>query len=158
MLSSAVRSKYTHHSAALLTNSIRKATIVAAPTTSLPEQLGGTRNWDYRFCWLRDATFTLLALIHAGYREEARAWSEWLHRSVAGSPAQIQTLYGLGGERRLSEWEVPWLSGYQGARPVRVGNLASEQLQIDVFGEVADERELEPFAVHGLNCHEYHND
>ncbi len=112
--------------------------IVAAPTTSLPEQLGGTRNWDYRFCWLRDATFTLLALIHAGYREEARAWSEWLHRSVAGSPEQIQTLYGLAGERRLAEWEVPWLAGYQGARPVRVGNGASTQLQIDVFGEVVD--------------------
>jgi GH15 family glucan-1,4-alpha-glucosidase len=112
--------------------------IVAAPTTSLPEQLGGTRNWDYRFCWLRDATFTLLALIHAGYREEARAWSEWLHRSVAGNPAQVQTLYGLAGERRLAEWEVPWLAGYQGSRPVRIGNAASEQLQIDVFGEVVD--------------------
>jgi len=112
--------------------------IVAAPTTSLPEQLGGTRNWDYRFCWLRDATLTLLALIHAGYREEARAWSEWLHRSVAGDPAQIQTLYGLAGERRLAEWDVRWLAGYQGASPVRVGNAASEQLQIDVFGEVAD--------------------
>jgi GH15 family glucan-1,4-alpha-glucosidase len=112
--------------------------IVAAPTTSLPEKLGGSRNWDYRFCWLRDATFTLLALIHAGYREEARAWSEWLRRSVAGSPAQLQTLYGLAGERRLPEWEVPWLAGYQGAKPVRIGNGASEQLQIDVFGEVVD--------------------
>ncbi len=112
--------------------------IVAAPTTSLPEQIGGTRNWDYRFCWLRDATFTLLALIHAGYREEARAWSEWLRRSVAGSPAQLQTLYGVAGERRLPEWEVPWLAGYQGAKPVRIGNAASEQLQIDVFGEVVD--------------------
>jgi len=112
--------------------------IVAAPTTSLPEQLGGSRNWDYRFCWLRDATFTLLALIHGGYREEARAWSEWLRRSVAGSPAQLQTLYGVGGERRLPEWEVPWLSGYQGSQPVRIGNAASGQLQIDVFGEVVD--------------------
>ncbi len=112
--------------------------IVAAATTSLPEQLGGSRNWDYRFCWLRDATFTLLALIHAGYREEARAWSEWLRRSVAGSPAQLQTLYGLAGERRLTEWEAPWLGGYQGAKPVRIGNAASEQLQIDVFGEVVD--------------------
>ena len=112
--------------------------IIAAPTTSLPEQLGGSRNWDYRFCWLRDATFTLLALIHAGYREEARAWSEWLRRSVAGSPAQLQTLYGIAGERRLPEWEVPWLSGYQGAQPVRIGNAASAQLQIDVFGEVVD--------------------
>ncbi len=112
--------------------------LVAAPTTSLPEQLGGSRNWDYRFCWLRDATFTLLALIHGGYREEARAWSEWLRRSVAGSPAQLQTLYGLAGERRLPEWEVPWLSGYQGAKPVRIGNAAHTQLQIDVFGEVVD--------------------
>ena len=112
--------------------------IVAAPTTSLPEQLGGARNWDYRFCWLRDSTFTLLALIHAGYREEARAWSDWLRRSIAGSPAQVQTLYGLAGERHLSEWTVPWLSGYQGAKPVRIGNAADAQLQIDVFGEVVD--------------------
>jgi GH15 family glucan-1,4-alpha-glucosidase len=112
--------------------------IIAAPTTSLPEKLGGSRNWDYRFCWLRDATFTLLALIHAGYREEARAWSEWLRRSAAGSPAQLQTLYGLSGERRIQEWEVPTLAGYQGAKPVRIGNAASEQLQIDVFGEVVD--------------------
>jgi GH15 family glucan-1,4-alpha-glucosidase len=112
--------------------------IVAAPTTSLPEELGGSRNWDYRFCWLRDATFTLLALLHAGYRDEARDWSEWLRRSVAGSPAQIQTLYGLAGERRLSEWELPQLAGYQGAKPVRIGNAAHLQLQIDVFGEVVD--------------------
>jgi GH15 family glucan-1,4-alpha-glucosidase len=112
--------------------------IVAAPTTSLPEQLGGTRNWDYRYCWLRDATLTLLALIHAGYRDEARAWSEWLRRSIAGSPAQIQTLYGLAGERHLQEWEVPWLAGYQGAKPVRIGNAADVQLQIDVFGEIVD--------------------
>ncbi len=112
--------------------------IVAAPTTSLPEQLGGSRNWDYRYCWLRDATFTLLALIHAGYREEARAWSEWLRRSIAGNPAQVQTLYGLAGERQLAEWEVPWLSGYQGAKPVRIGNAAHAQLQIDIFGEVVD--------------------
>ncbi len=112
--------------------------IIAAPTTSLPEKLGGSRNWDYRFCWLRDATFTLLALIHAGYREEARAWSEWLRRSVAGSPDQLQTLYGLAGERRIQEWEVATLAGYQGAKPVRIGNAASEQLQIDVFGEVVD--------------------
>ncbi len=112
--------------------------IVAAPTTSLPEQLGGARNWDYRFCWLRDATFTLLALMQAGYREEARAWSDWLRRSAAGSPAQLQTLYGLAGERRLTEWEAPWLAGYQGAKPVRIGNDAQTQLQIDVFGEVVD--------------------
>jgi GH15 family glucan-1,4-alpha-glucosidase len=112
--------------------------IVAAPTTSLPEKLGGKRNWDYRFCWLRDATFTLLALMHAGYREEAQAWGAWLRRSVAGTPAQVQTLYGLGGERWVMEWEVPWLAGYQGASPVRVGNAASNQLQLDVFGEVVD--------------------
>jgi GH15 family glucan-1,4-alpha-glucosidase len=112
--------------------------IVAAPTTSLPEQLGGERNWDYRFCWLRDATFTLLAMLHAGYQDEARAWGAWLKRAVAGSPAQIQTMYGLGGERRLVEWTVANLPGYQGAAPVRVGNAASEQLQIDVYGELMD--------------------
>jgi GH15 family glucan-1,4-alpha-glucosidase len=112
--------------------------IVAAPTTSLPEQPGGSRNWDYRFCWLRDATFTLLALMHAGYREEAQAWGAWLRRSVAGTPAQLQTLYGLGGERWVQEWEVPWLAGYQGASPVRIGNAASTQLQLDVFGELID--------------------
>jgi GH15 family glucan-1,4-alpha-glucosidase len=112
--------------------------IVAAPTTSLPEQLGGERNWDYRFCWLRDATFTLLALLHAGYQEEARAWGEWLRRSVAGTPSQVQTLYGLAGERWIMEWEVPWLRGYQGASPVRVGNAASTQLQLDVYGELFD--------------------
>jgi GH15 family glucan-1,4-alpha-glucosidase len=112
--------------------------IVAAPTTSLPEQLGGARNWDYRFCWLRDATFTLLALMHAGYREEAQAWGAWLRRSVAGSPSQLQTLYGLGGERWVQEWEVPWLDGYQGASPVRIGNAASTQLQLDVYGELID--------------------
>jgi GH15 family glucan-1,4-alpha-glucosidase len=112
--------------------------VVAAPTTSLPEKLGGTRNWDYRFCWLRDATFTLLALMHAGYREEAEAWGAWLRRSVAGTPAQIQTVYGLAGERWLKEWEVPWLAGYGGARPVRIGNAASGQLQLDVYGELMD--------------------
>jgi GH15 family glucan-1,4-alpha-glucosidase len=112
--------------------------IVAAPTTSLPEKLGGNRNWDYRFCWLRDATFTLLALIHAGYREEAEAWGAWLRRSVAGTPSQIQTLYGLAGERWLNEWEVPWLAGYGGAKPVRIGNAASTQLQLDVYGELMD--------------------
>jgi GH15 family glucan-1,4-alpha-glucosidase len=112
--------------------------IVAAPTTSLPERLGGERNWDYRFCWLRDATFTLLALMHAGYREEAQAWGTWLRRSVAGTPSQVQTLYGLAGERWLREWEVPWLAGYQGARPVRIGNAASTQLQLDVYGELID--------------------
>jgi GH15 family glucan-1,4-alpha-glucosidase len=112
--------------------------IVAAPTTSLPERLGGQRNWDYRYCWLRDATFTLLATMHAGYREEAQAWGAWLRRSVAGTPSQIQTLYGLAGERWLMEWEVPWLDGYGGARPVRIGNAASAQLQLDVYGELMD--------------------
>jgi GH15 family glucan-1,4-alpha-glucosidase len=112
--------------------------IVAAPTTSLPELPGGERNWDYRFCWLRDATFTLLALMQAGYREEAQAWASWLRRSVAGTPAQLQTLYGLAGERWVQEWHVPWLAGYQGASPVRIGNAASSQLQLDVFGELID--------------------
>ncbi len=112
--------------------------IVAAPTTSLPECLGGQRNWDYRFCWLRDATFTLLALMNGGYYEEAEAWRAWLLRAVAGSPAQLQIMYGMGGERRLAEFELPWLSGYEGSRPVRVGNAASTQLQLDVYGEVMD--------------------
>src|SRR5690242_8275876 len=112
--------------------------IVAAPTTSLPEQLGGPRNWDYRFCWLRDATFTLLALMHAGYQDEAQAWGAWLRRSVSGTPSQVQTLYGLAGERWLMEWEVPWLAGYGGAKPVRIGNAASAQLQLDVYGELMD--------------------
>ena len=112
--------------------------IVAAPTTSLPEQLGGSRNWDYRFCWLRDATLTLLALINAGYSAEAKDWRNWLLRAVAGSPAQMQIMYGLAGERRLTEWEVPWLPGYAGSRPVRIGNGAHGQLQLDVYGEVMD--------------------
>jgi len=112
--------------------------IVAAPTTSLPEQLGGPRNWDYRFCWLRDATLTLLALMEAGYYEEAQVWRDWLHRSVAGSPDQIQIMYGIAGERRLTEWVVPWLPGYAGSRPVRIGNAASDQVQLDVYGEIMD--------------------
>jgi carbohydrate kinase (thermoresistant glucokinase family) len=112
--------------------------IVAALTTSLPEQLGGERNWDYRYCWLRDATFTLMALESAGYSDEARAWGRWLRRSVAGSPHQLQIMYGLSGERQLIEWEVPWLPGYRGAAPVRVGNAASAQLQLDVYGELID--------------------
>jgi GH15 family glucan-1,4-alpha-glucosidase len=112
--------------------------IVAAPTTSLPEQLAGPRNWDYRFCWLRDATLTLLALLNAGYHDEARAWRDWLLRAAAGSPAQIQIMYGLGGERLLREWEIDWLPGYAESRPVRIGNAAHEQLQLDVFGEVMD--------------------
>ena len=112
--------------------------IVAAPTTSLPEQIGGPRNWDYRFCWLRDATLTLLALMNAGYYDEARAWRDWLLRAVAGSPDQMQIMYGIAGERRLTEWEVPWLPGYEGSRPVRIGNAAHAQLQLDVYGEVMD--------------------
>jgi GH15 family glucan-1,4-alpha-glucosidase len=112
--------------------------IVAAPTTSLPEKIGGSRNWDYRFCWLRDATLTLLAFMNAGYYDEARCWRDWLLRAAAGSPSQIQTMYGVAGEKRLTEWEVPWLSGYEGSKPVRIGNAASDQLQIDVFGEVMD--------------------
>ncbi|MER2269257.1 glycoside hydrolase family 15 protein [Methylobacterium oxalidis] len=112
--------------------------LVAAPTTSLPEWIGGGRNWDYRYCWLRDATLTLLALMNAGYYDEARAWREWLLRAVAGSPAQLQIMYGLAGERHLREWEVGWLPGYEGSRPVRIGNAAAAQLQLDVFGEVID--------------------
>ena len=112
--------------------------MVAAATTSLPESLGGSRNWDYRYCWLRDATFTLLALMHLGYYEEAEAWRDWLTRAVAGSPRQIQIMYGVGGERRLPELQVPWLPGYERSAPVRIGNGASEQLQLDVIGEVSD--------------------
>jgi glucoamylase len=112
--------------------------IVAAPTTSLPEQLGGARNWDYRYCWLRDATLVLFALMGAGYSEEAVQWRDWLQRSIAGSAAQIQIMYGLSGERRLDEWEAPWLDGYQGAKPVRIGNAASGQVQLDVYGEVLE--------------------
>jgi GH15 family glucan-1,4-alpha-glucosidase len=112
--------------------------IVAAPTTSLPEQIGGPRNWDYRYCWLRDATFTLLALMNAGYSDEARAWRDWLFRAVAGSPDQIQIMYGLGGERRLTEFEVPWLPGYESSQPVRIGNGAASQIQLDIYGEIFD--------------------
>jgi GH15 family glucan-1,4-alpha-glucosidase len=112
--------------------------IVAAPTTSLPEQLGGPRNWDYRFCWLRDATLTLLALMNTGYYDEARAWRDWLLRAAAGSPAQIQIMYGVAGERWLAEREVPWLGGYENSKPVRIGNAAADQLQLDVYGEVMD--------------------
>jgi GH15 family glucan-1,4-alpha-glucosidase len=112
--------------------------LVAAPTTSLPEHLGGVRNWDYRFCWLRDATFTLYALMTGGYKEEARAWREWLLRAVAGKPSQAQILYGIAGERLLPEWELSWLPGFGGSVPVRVGNAASDQFQLDVYGEVMD--------------------
>jgi GH15 family glucan-1,4-alpha-glucosidase len=112
--------------------------IVAAPTTSLPEKLGGARNWDYRFCWLRDATFTLLALMNSGYTEEAVAWHNWLLRAVAGSPENMQIMYGIMGQRRLMEWEADWLPGYEGAQPVRIGNAAHAQLQLDVYGELID--------------------
>jgi GH15 family glucan-1,4-alpha-glucosidase len=120
-----------------LTHSITGG-IVAAPTTSLPEALGGVRNWDYRYCWVRDATFTLLALARNGFIDEALAWREWMLRAVAGDPAKLQILYGVDGTRRVTEFEVPWLAGYEGARPVRVGNAASEQRQLDVYGEVMD--------------------
>ncbi len=112
--------------------------IVAAPTTSLPELIGGSRNWDYRYCWLRDATFTLLSLLTSGYHEEAAAWRGWLRRAVAGDPAQVQIMYGIAGERRLDEVQIPWLAGYEGARPVRIGNAAASQLQLDIYGEVID--------------------
>ena len=112
--------------------------IVAAPTTSLPERLGGVRNWDYRYCWLPDATYTLYALLTAGYKKEAAAWRDWLIRAVAGDPAQLQIMYGVAGERRLTELELTWLPGYEGSSPVCTGNAARHQLQLDVFGEVMD--------------------
>jgi len=112
--------------------------LVAAATTSLPEKLGGVRNWDYRYCWLRDATFALYALMTGGYVEEAQAWREWLLRAIAGDPSRAQVLYGVAGERLLPEWSVTWLPGYEGSAPARVGNAATTQFQLDVFGEVAD--------------------
>jgi GH15 family glucan-1,4-alpha-glucosidase len=112
--------------------------VVAAPTTSLPEELGGVRNWDYRYCWLRDAAYTLSALVVGGYTAEAAAWRNWLLRAVAGDPRQLQVLYGVRGERRLEERDLPWLSGYEGSEPVRIGNAAVTQLQLDVYGEVMD--------------------
>ena len=124
--------------------------IVAAPTTSLPEALGGVRNWDYRFCWLRDSCLTLLALMQAGYVEEAQAWRAWLHRSLAGRPDRMRIMYGLGGERELTERQADWLPGYLGARPVRLGNAAHDQLQLDVFGEVG-------MALHDLRAAEAGN-
>jgi GH15 family glucan-1,4-alpha-glucosidase len=126
--------------------------IVAAPTTSLPEQIGGPRNWDYRYSWLRDSTYTLQALLAAGYREEAAAWREWLLRAVAGDPADLQIMYGIDGTRRLPEVELDWLAGYEGSKPVRVGNAASEQLQLDVWGEVLDGLHLARDA--GLAAHD----
>jgi GH15 family glucan-1,4-alpha-glucosidase len=112
--------------------------LVAAPTTSLPERIGSVRNWDYRFCWLRDATLTLLAMMNAGFNEEALAWRDWLVRAIAGSPKQLQIMYGLAGERRIPEITLDWLPGYEGSRPVRIGNAAADQLQLDVYGEVMD--------------------
>jgi len=110
--------------------------IVAALTTSLPEEIGGGRNWDYRFCWLRDGAFTLAPFVRCGYLDEAVAWRDWLFRAIAGDPQQLQLMYGIGGEHRLTELELPWLSGYENSRPVRIGNAASEQFQLDIFGEV----------------------
>jgi GH15 family glucan-1,4-alpha-glucosidase len=112
--------------------------VVAAVTTSLPESIGGTRNWDYRYCWLRDTTFTLLALANGGYFDEAAAWQDWLLRALAGSPDQVQIMYGLAGERQIVEWEIGWLPGYEQSQPVRVGNAASRQVQLDIYGEVLD--------------------
>src|SRR5579859_5340880 len=112
--------------------------VVAAMTTSLPESIGGVRNWDYRYCWLRDTTFTLLALTNGGYFDEAEAWQDWLLRALAGSPEQVQIMYGLKGQRQLVEWEVDWLPGYENSRPVRVGNAAAGQVQLDIYGEVLD--------------------
>lgn len=112
--------------------------IVASVTTSLPECIGGVRNWDYRFCWLRDATITLQAFMNLGYFEEAKAWRDWLVRAIAGAPDQMQIMYGVTGERHLWEWEIPWLNGYEDSRPVRIGNAAAEQFQLDVYGEMAD--------------------
>jgi GH15 family glucan-1,4-alpha-glucosidase len=123
--------------------------IVAAPTTSLPERIGGVRNWDYRYCWLRDATFTLYAMMNAGYITEARAWRDWLLRAVAGDPESAQILYGVGGQRRISEFELDWLPGYAGSKPVRIGNAAHEQFQLDVYGEVMDA--LHQARTHGLD-------
>ena len=125
--------------------------IVAAATTSLPEHIGGVRNWDYRYCWLRDATFTLSALIQCGYTEEARDWRAWLLRAVAGRGTELNIMYGLAGERRLPELELPWLPGYENSRPVRIGNGAYNQFQLDVFGEVMDCLHLS--RLHGLDDH-----
>ncbi len=124
--------------------------VVSAVTTSLPESIGGVRNWDYRYCWLRDTTFTLLALANAGYHDEAVAWQDWLVRALAGSPEQVQILYGLHGERELLEWEVGWLPGYENSKPVRIGNAAAVQMQLDIYGEM-----LDSFfhAQHKMGCH-----
>jgi len=127
--------------------------IIAAPTTSLPERIGGERNWDYRYCWLRDATFTLYAMLNAGFVEEASAWRDWLLRAVTGDPAKAQILYGVGGQRRIIEYELDWLPGYAGSKPVRIGNAAHEQFQLDVFGEVMDV--LHQARLHGLSLDDH---
>jgi GH15 family glucan-1,4-alpha-glucosidase len=127
--------------------------IVAAATTSLPEWIGGVRNWDYRYCWIRDATLTLYALLSSGYRSEARAWREWLLRAAAGHPSEMQIMYGLAGERRLTEYEIEWLPGYEGGRPVRIGNAAYQQRQLDVYGELADA--LYTCRLYGLESNPY---
>jgi GH15 family glucan-1,4-alpha-glucosidase len=127
--------------------------IVAAATTSLPEWIGGVRNWDYRYCWIRDATLTLYALLSSGYRSEARAWREWLLRAAAGHPSEMQIMYGLAGERRLTEYEVDWLPGYEGSRPVRIGNAAYQQRQLDVYGELSDA--LYTCRLYGLESNPY---
>ena len=127
--------------------------IVAAPTTSLPERIGGDRNWDYRYCWLRDATFTLMAMLNAGFTEEARRWRDWLLRAIAGDPAKMQILYGVAGERRVPEAQLDWLPGYAGSSPVRVGNAAHEQFQLDVYGELIDSLHLG--RMHGLPSDEH---
>ncbi len=127
--------------------------VVAAPTTSLPEWIGGARNWDYRYCWLRDAALTIVALIDSGYLDEARSWRSWLFRSAAGDPADLQIMYGVAGERRLPEFELDGLPGFEGSRPVRVGNAASEQLQLDVYGEVIDA--FYTGRVHGLEASDH---
>ena len=127
--------------------------IIAAPTTSLPEKIGGERNWDYRYCWLRDATFTLYALMNAGFVREAAAWRHWLLRAVAGDPAKAQILYAVGGQRRIMEYELDWLPGYAGSRPVRIGNAAHEQFQLDVYGEVMDV--LHQARIHGIEADDH---
>jgi GH15 family glucan-1,4-alpha-glucosidase len=129
--------------------------IVAAITTSLPEALGGVRNWDYRYCWLRDTTFTLLALANAGYYDEAEAWQDWLLRALAGSPDQVQIMYGLRGERQLEEWEADWLPGYEGSRPVRIGNAAARQMQLDIYGEMLDSFFHAQVSMHRHNENEF---
>ena len=127
--------------------------IVAAPTTSLPEHIGGVRNWDYRYCWLRDATMTIMAMLGAAYHEEAESWRDWLLRAIAGDPAEVQIMYGIAGERRLVEWEAEWLPGYEDSRPVRVGNAASKQLQLDVYGELLEAAYLTIH--HGIESSEF---